>query len=43
VIVGGLGYVYAAYGIVWTGIVAYGASLIWRERRAVPIVSKDRL
>jgi hypothetical protein len=29
-IVGGWEFVWAAYGVVWTGLVVYGGSLAWR-------------
>jgi hypothetical protein len=25
-------FVWAAYGVVWTGLVLYGTSLLWRQR-----------
>jgi CcmD family protein len=34
VIHGGWGYVIAAYGVVWLGLIAYGASLVSRRRAA---------
>jgi hypothetical protein len=37
VVSGGWGYVLAAYAVVWVGLIGYGASLIWRDRKPVEV------
>lgn len=32
-IIGGWNYIWAAYAIVWLGLIAYSFSLIWRSRK----------
>ena len=34
VIIGGIEYLYAAYGITWFSLAIYAGTLLWRTRRA---------